>query len=50
MLVPCPTPVCACHPCARAMLTFSISFQFYRMPLKRQYSHNMEYVNIIFLT
>ena len=24
-------PICACHPCAGAMLIFSISFQFYRM-------------------
>ena len=24
-------PICACHPCARAMLIFSVSFQFYRM-------------------
>ena len=23
--------ICACHPCARAMLIFSVSFQFYRM-------------------
>ena len=24
-------PICACHPCAGAMLIFSVSFQFYRM-------------------
>ena len=24
-------PICACHPCAGAMLIFSASFQFYRM-------------------
>jgi hypothetical protein len=23
--------ICACHPCAGAMLIFSVSFQFYRM-------------------
>ena len=23
--------ICACHPCAEAMLIFSVSFQFYRM-------------------
>ena len=28
--------ICACHPCAGAMLIFSVSFQFYRMSPKRQ--------------
>jgi hypothetical protein len=28
--------ICACHPCAGAMLIFSVSFQFYRM---RQFLH-----------
>ena len=27
--------ICACHPCAGAMLIFSVSFQFYRMILER---------------
>ena len=27
--------ICACHPCAGAMLIFSESFQFYRMILER---------------
>jgi hypothetical protein len=27
--------ICACHPCAGAMLIFSVSFQFYRMSPKR---------------
>jgi len=26
--------ICACHPCAGAMLIFSVSFQFYRMSPK----------------
>ena len=26
-------PICACHPCAGAMLIFSVSFQFYRSTL-----------------
>ncbi|KAJ0860591.1 hypothetical protein HanRHA438_Chr13g0625331 [Helianthus annuus] len=26
--------ICACHPCAEAMLIFSVSFQFYRMSPK----------------
>jgi hypothetical protein len=29
--------ICACHPCAGAMLIFSVSFQFYRMSQKRQH-------------
>jgi hypothetical protein len=28
--------ICACHPCAGAMLIFSVSFQFYRMSPKRR--------------
>ena len=28
--------ICACHPCAGAMLIFSVSFQFYRMSPKGQ--------------
>jgi len=28
--------ICACHPCAGAMLIFSVSFQFYQMSPKRQ--------------
>ena len=24
--------MCACHPCAGAMLIFSVSFQFFQMP------------------
>jgi len=36
--------ICACHPCAGAMLIFSVSFQFYRMSPKRQYgSHSSAY-------
>jgi hypothetical protein len=28
--------ICACHPCAGAMLIFSVSFQFFRIPLRRE--------------
>ncbi len=28
--------ICACHPCAGAMLIFSVSFQFYQMSPKRR--------------
>ena len=28
--------ICACHPCAGAMLIFSVSFQFYQMSPKGQ--------------
>ena len=32
--------ICACHPCAGAMLIFSVSFQFYQMsPKRRQLVH-----------
>ena len=30
--------ICACHPCAGAMLIFSVSFQFYRMSPEGQSS------------
>ncbi|GKD44805.1 hypothetical protein Tco_1269450, partial [Tanacetum coccineum] len=30
--------ICACHPCAGAMLIFSVSFQFYRMSPKGQFT------------
>ena len=31
--------ICACHPCAGAMLIFSVSFQFYQMSPKGHLLH-----------
>jgi hypothetical protein len=37
--------ICACHPCAGAMLIFSVSFQFYRMsPKRRSFRLQVSYI------
>ena len=37
--------ICACHPCAGAMLIFSVSFQFYRM---RRFLHRSKTQTLAF--
>ena len=32
--------ICACHPCAGAMLIFSVSFQFLRMTPIQEFQYN----------
>jgi hypothetical protein len=41
--------ICACHPCAGAMLIFSVSFQFYQMSPKRRRCCNASVYNLFFL-
>jgi hypothetical protein len=41
---------CACHPCAGAMLIFSVSFQFYWMSPKRMFQDDLEEKHVDLVT